>query len=164
MFLYTTIEAIVAIVAGILIAVCTKKADGVVYGKLDKAGRVTNILLILVYLCVSPLYLFLGMIANPRYDGFLGVLGWIVAIVMASAALFCGIGLGLSVAFRKQQAELLGAVRRCGRHWPCAVAVFRFLRKLAETPQLRKQIKKTRDRFSLSLVFVDFLKFTRGQL
>ena len=102
MFLYTTIEAIVAIVAGILIAVCTKKADGVVYGKLDKAGRVTNILLILVYLCVSPLYLFLGMIANPRYDGFLGVLGWIVAIVMASAALFCGIGLGLSVAFRKQ--------------------------------------------------------------
>lgn len=102
MFLYTTIEAIVAIVAGILIAVCTKKADGVVYGKLDKAGRVTNILLILVYLCVSPLYLFLGMIANPRYDGFLGVLGWIVAIVMASAALFCGVGLGLSVAFRKQ--------------------------------------------------------------
>ena len=102
MFLYTTIEAIVAIVAGILIAVCTKKADGVVYGKLDKAGQVTNILLILVYLCVSPLYLFLGMIANPRYDGFLGVLGWIVAIVMASAALFCGVGLGLSVAFRKQ--------------------------------------------------------------
>ena len=102
MFLYTTIEAIVAIVAGILIAVCTKKADGVVYGKLDKAGRVTNILLILVYLCVSPLYLFLGMIANPRHDGFLGVLGWIVAIVMASAALFCGVGLGLSVAFRKQ--------------------------------------------------------------
>lgn len=33
MFLYTTIEAIVAIVAGILIAVCTKKADGVVYGQ-----------------------------------------------------------------------------------------------------------------------------------
>ena len=115
MFLYTTIEAIVAIVAGILIAVCTKKADGVVYGKLDKAGRVTNILLILVYLCVSPLYLFLGMIANPRYDGFLGVLGWIVAIVMASAALFCGIGLGLSVAFRKQgKSKLSFAVQFAG--------------------------------------------------
>ena len=102
MFLYTTIEAIVAIVAGILIAVCTKKADGVVYGKLDKAGRVTNILLILVYLCVSPLYLFLGMIANPRYDGFLGLLGWIIAIIVGSAALSCGLGLGFSVALRKK--------------------------------------------------------------
>jgi uncharacterized membrane-anchored protein YitT (DUF2179 family) len=61
---------------------------------LDKAGRITNILLIPVYLCLSPLYLFLGMIANPRYEGFLGVLGWIVSVVMASAALFCGVGLG----------------------------------------------------------------------
>ena len=102
MFLYTTIEAIVAIIAGILIAVCTKKADGVVYGKLDRAGRITNIILIPVYLCASPLCLFLGMIANPRYDGFLGILGWIVSVIMASAALFCGVGLGLSVAFRKR--------------------------------------------------------------
>ena len=102
MFLYTVIEAVVAVIASILIAACTKRADGVAYGKLDKAGRITNILLIPVYLCLSPLYLFLGVIANPRYDGFLGILGWIVSIIMASAALFCGIGLGLSVAFRKQ--------------------------------------------------------------
>lgn len=46
MYLYTTIEACIAVIAGILLAVCTKKADGVEYGKLDKAGRVTNILLI----------------------------------------------------------------------------------------------------------------------
>ena len=102
MYLYTVIEAVVGVITGLVIAIRTKKSDGVVYGKLDKAGRITNILLIPVYLCLSPLYLFLGMIANPQYDGFLGVLGWIVAIVMASAALFCGIGLGLSVAFRKQ--------------------------------------------------------------
>ena len=102
MYLYTVVEAVVAVVAGILIAVCTKKAEGVTYGKLDKAGRITNILLIPVYLCLSPLYLFLGMIANPRYEGFLGVLGWIVSVIMASAALFCGVGLGLSVAFRKK--------------------------------------------------------------
>ena len=102
MFLYTTIEAIVAVVAGILIAVCTKKADGVEYGKLDRAGRITNILLIPIYLCLLPLCLFLGAIANPHYDGFLGVLGWIVSIVMASAALLCGVGLGLSAAFRKK--------------------------------------------------------------
>lgn len=48
MFLYTVIEAIVGIVAGILLAVRTKKADSMVYGKLDKAGRVTNVLLMSV--------------------------------------------------------------------------------------------------------------------
>ena len=115
MYLYTTIEAWVAVIAGILLAVCTKKADGVEYGKLDKAGRVTNILLIPVYVCLLPLCLFLGMMANPQYDGFLGVLGWIVAIVMASAALFCGIGLGLSVAFRKRgKSKLSFAVQFAG--------------------------------------------------
>lgn len=114
-FLYTTVEAILAVVAGIFIAVCTKKADGVEYSKLDKAGRVTNILLIPVYLCLSPLYLFLGMIANPRYDGFLGILGWIVAVLMGSVALFCGLGLGFSVALRKKgKSRLSFAVQFAG--------------------------------------------------
>lgn len=102
MFLYTTIEAIVAVVAGLAIALFTKRAEGVTYGKLDRLGQVTNVLLLLFYVGFSYFYLFLGMIANPRYDGFLGILGWIVSIIMASAALFCGIGLGLSVAFRKK--------------------------------------------------------------
>ena len=115
MYLYTVIEAVGAVIAGILIAVCTKKADGLTYGKLDKIGRVTNILLIPVYVCLLPFCLFLGMIANPRYDGFLGILGWIVAIIMASAALFCGIGLGLSVAFRKKgRSKLSFAVQFAG--------------------------------------------------
>lgn len=102
MFLYTVIEAIVGIVTGILLAVCTKKADGVVYGRLDKAGRITNILLILLYVGFSPLYLFFGMISSPRHDGFLGILGWIAAIIIASAALVCSLGLGLSAALRKK--------------------------------------------------------------
>ena len=115
MFLYTIIEAIVAVVAGILIAACTKRADGVTYGKLDKIGQVTNILLLLVYVGFSYVYLFLGMIANPRYDGFLGILGRVVSIIMASAALFCGIGLGLSVAFRKKgKSKLSFAVQFAG--------------------------------------------------
>jgi Na+-driven multidrug efflux pump len=46
--------------------------------------------------------MFLGMIARPNYDGFLGILGWIVAIIMGSAPLFCGLGLGLSAALRKK--------------------------------------------------------------
>ena len=116
MFLYTTSEAVVAVVAGILIAACTKKADGVTYGKLDKIGRVTNILLLLVYVGFSYVYLFLGMVANPRYDeGLLCVLGWIISVIMASAALFCGIGLGLSVAFRKKgKSKLSFAVQFAG--------------------------------------------------
>ena len=115
MFLYTTIAAMAAVIIGILIAVRTKKAEGVTYGKLDKIGRITNLLLLLLYVGSSYVYLFLGMIANPRYDGFLGILGWIVSIIMASAALFCGIGLGLSVAFRKKgKSKLSFAVQFAG--------------------------------------------------
>ena len=61
------------------------------------------------------MYLFLGMIANPRYEGLMGILGWIVSVIMASAALFCGIGLGLSVAFRKKgRSKLSFAVQFAG--------------------------------------------------
>ena len=88
MFLYISIGAAVAVIAGILLAVCTKKAEDVTYTKLDKAGRITNILLIPIYVCLVPLCMFLGMIARPSYDGFLGILGWIVAIIMGSTALF----------------------------------------------------------------------------
>ena len=102
MFLYISIGAAVAVIAGILLAVCTKKAEDVTYTKLDKAGRITNILLIPIYVCLAPLCMFLGMIARPSYDGFLGILGWIVAIIMGSTALFCGLGLGFSVALRKK--------------------------------------------------------------
>ena len=115
MFLYTTIEAAVAVIAGFLLAVCTKKAEDITYTKLDKAGRITNVLLLLVYICLAPLYLFLAMIANPRYDGFMGILGWIVAIIMGSAALFCGLGLGFSVALRKKgKSKLSFAVQFAG--------------------------------------------------
>ena len=115
MYLYTVIEAVVAAIAGVLIAVCAKKTDGVSYGKLDKIGRVTNILLSLVYVCSSPLYLFLGMIAKPRYDGFLGILGWIVSIIMASAAVPCWLGIGFSVALRKKgRSKLRFAVQFAG--------------------------------------------------
>lgn len=102
MYLYTIMEAVAAVVAAILLAACTKKADGVVYGKLDKAGRITNIVLIVVYALLAPLYIFLGMISYPDHDGFLGLLGWTVSVINASAALFCGLGLGFSVALRKK--------------------------------------------------------------
>ena len=89
MFLYTVLEALAAIVVGILLAVRTKKAENVTYNKLDKIGRVTNILLLIAYMSVSYVFLFLGMISSPAHDGFLGLLGWIVSVIIASASLFC---------------------------------------------------------------------------
>ena len=108
MFLYTVLGTIAAVVAGILLAACSKKSEAVTYNKLDKAGRITNILLMFLYICLAPLYLFLGMISYPNHDGVLGVLGWIVSVINASAALFCGLGLGFSVALRKKGKSKLG--------------------------------------------------------
>ena len=115
MFLYTAIGAIAAVIAGLWIAVRTKKADGVIYGKLDKAGRITNVLLLLIYIGLAPVYLFLGMISSPDHNGLLGILGWVVSIINASASLFCGFGLGFSVALRKKgKSKLSFAVQFAG--------------------------------------------------
>lgn len=102
MYLYIVIQTAVAVVAAIIIALCTKKTQNVVSTKLDKAGKITNIILIPVYACLAPLYMFLGMISRPAYDGILGVLGWIISVVAASASLFCWLGLGFSVSLRKK--------------------------------------------------------------
>ena len=115
MFLYTTLEALLGVAVGLWFAIYTKKQDGILYGKLDKAGRITNLVLLLVYVCTAPFYMLIGMISRPHYDGFLSVLGWIVSIIAASAALFCGLGLGASVAFRKRgKSKLSFAVQFAG--------------------------------------------------
>ena len=115
MFLYTVIEAVAGLITAIVLASRTKKADNVTYGQLDRAGRITNILLIPVYLCLSPLYLFLGMISTPAHTGFLGILGWIVSIFIASASLICSLGLGASVALRRKgRSKLSFAVQFAG--------------------------------------------------
>ena len=101
MFLYTVIMAAASVIAGILIALSVKKAEDIAYTRLDKAGQITNILLLLLYISLAPLYLFLAMIAQPRCEGFLGILGWLVAIIMGATPLSCGLGLGFSAALRK---------------------------------------------------------------
>ena len=102
MFIYTFVEAFLAIVLGLALAIFSKKAEGVKYGKLDKAGIFTNILLVLVYLCMAPMYMYLGTTASPAHTGFLGIIGWVVSFVIASTTLVIGAGLGLSVALRKK--------------------------------------------------------------
>ena len=102
MFLYTVLAALVGMVAGIMIAARTKKGKRVVYGGLDKAGRVTNVFLTVVYVVASPFYLFLGMISEPDGDGVLWIIGLLVSVIVASASVFCSLGLGFSVALRKK--------------------------------------------------------------
>lgn len=102
MYIYSGIAAVVAVVAGIIIAAREKKTDGVVYSKLDKTCRVTNILLIPVYVFLTLFCIAMSLFLNPEYDGFLGLLGWIVAIIIASVPLFCGFALSASVVLRKK--------------------------------------------------------------
>lgn len=115
MLVYTMIAALAGIVGGIMIAKRAKMEEGVTYGRLDKAGRVTNVLLTVLYACLSPLYLFLGSISEPTGEGILWALGLIVSLITASAATFCGLGLGFSVALRKKgKSRLSFAVQFAG--------------------------------------------------
>lgn len=103
MFLYYAFAAIAGLVAGIIIAVRSKKADGVVYGTLDKVGIATNLLLIPVYAILSTFFLFLVMLGmNPDGKGLLGVVSTLVSGIGSTGVAFCGLGLGASVALRKK--------------------------------------------------------------
>lgn len=115
MTIYVILEAIVGIVLGFLLAFRTKQADDIEYGKLDKVGCVTNIMLACLYACASPVYLFLGLISYPAREGFWGAIGWILCIIAASATLLCCLGLGYSVALRKKgKSKLSFAVQFVG--------------------------------------------------
>ena len=141
MYLYIVIVAIVAVIIGLILALCTKKAEGVVYGKLDKAGRISNIVLIPVYAVLSKFCIGIGIFRYPGYEGFLRILGWIVAVIIPSAPLFCFCGLGLSAALRKKrqkQAELCRSVYRFCRCCAFRSSVLCLLRKLVELPKLKK--------------------------
>lgn len=102
MFLYVVLAAACGIIGGILLSVCTKKKEGVAYGALDNAGVVTNIVLTIIYAISAPFYMFIGMIAEPYKNGFWGVVGAIIAIIMGSTPLIAGLGIGASVALRKR--------------------------------------------------------------
>ena len=103
MLIYFILAAIAGLIAGVVIAVRSKKAEGVVYGKLDNAGRVTNILLIPVYAIAALFCSFIVLLGYiPEGEGILGVLSWIVAIIGATGPALCGLGLGASVALRKK--------------------------------------------------------------
>ncbi|MBR5229756.1 MAG: hypothetical protein IKW01_02775 [Firmicutes bacterium] len=130
MMIYTSAALIAAIVAGLVLAIRTKKAEDVVYTKLDKAGRITNIFLLIAYLVSTPICFILAAISGSGETGILAIIGWIISFIIGSFPLFCGIGLGLSVKWRKQGksrqsfmvqfAGLLGIALTIGLYGLCA--------------------------------------------
>lgn len=104
MLIYPYIATLLGVAVGIILAVATKKADGTVSGALDRAGFVTNIVLTPVYVLLTPIAVFFGLLSEPYSSLSAGesVLAWIIAVVIASAPLVCGLSLGGSVALRKR--------------------------------------------------------------
>ena len=103
MYYYFILVVIAGIIAGIIITMRSKKEEGIVYGTFEKAGIVTNILLIPAYAMSSIFCVFLVMLSYfPEGKGILGVLSWVVAFIGASGPALCGVGLGASVALRKK--------------------------------------------------------------
>lgn len=113
---YCYAEVILGILIGLLLAFRTKKADGVTYTNLDRAGKIFNIVLLFVYAVLSPVYLFIGAISYPAYSsGILAVIGIILALIVDSVALCAAVGLGASVALRKKgKSKLSFAVQFAG--------------------------------------------------
>ena len=127
MYLYAAFAAVIGLIAGIFLAVRTKKADGVVYGKLDKAGLITNIVLIPVYACLALFCIAISMFSYPGHDGFLGIVGWIVCVIIASAPMFCGLGLGCSVSLRKKGRSKLSFIVQFAGFAGCALSILLFV-------------------------------------
>lgn len=101
------IYILLATILGIFIAriIATHKCEEVVnteYIELDSIGRITNVALSAIYICLAPLYVLVGLLSVPSKDGFLGVVGWGVAIIISSASFFSALGIGLSVYFRRR--------------------------------------------------------------
>ena len=102
MYLLAALAALAGLIAGIFLAVSAKKAEGLVYGKLDKVGLITNLLLIPLYGLLALFSVAISLFTAPGYEGFLGILGWIVCVIIAIPPLVSGLGLGFSVSLRKK--------------------------------------------------------------
>ena len=102
--------AVAGFVAALLVGICAKKSEGRVYGKLDKAGVVTNIVLIPIYVVLSPLCFAVALFTQPAHDGLLAVLSWLVSIIISAAPGISALGLGFSMALRRKGKSKLSFV------------------------------------------------------
>ena len=102
MYIYVAASVLASIIAGIIIAACSKRVAGVTYNTLDNVGVITNFALIPTYILGSPLCMFLASLFCPAYEGFWGIIGWIVSFIGASGPALCALGLGWSVSLRRK--------------------------------------------------------------
>lgn len=115
MFIYVVLQALVGVILAVRLITHTKKAEGVVYGTLDKAGRITNVILCVLYSLASPLHMILGAVCGPDEPGILFIIGWLLSIIVGSVVLIWTLGLGYSVALRRQgKSRLSFAVQFAG--------------------------------------------------
>ena len=115
MSVYPYLASLLGIVWIVWCMIRTKRSEEIVYGKLDKAGVVTNIVLTVVYALVSPFCLLIGLLCLPAHEGFLGVIGLILCVIASSSILFCGLGLGSSISLRRKgKSKLSFAVQFAG--------------------------------------------------
>ena len=102
MYIYVAASVLASIIAGIIIAVRSKKAEGVTYNTIDKVGIITNIALIPTYILGAPLCMVMAALFRPAYGGILGIIGLIVSFIGASGPALCALGIGVSVSLRKK--------------------------------------------------------------
>jgi len=96
------------IIVGLIIVFCNRKKDNITYKLLDKISIGTNIVLVPLYLVLSFLIAFLASIPDPEHSGFLGILGWIGAVLIAAAPVGFGAAIGASTALRRKGKTVAG--------------------------------------------------------
>ena len=84
-------------------------------------------MLIPVYLILSVFVMVLSVFSAPEYDGFLGILGWIVCVIIASAPMACGLGLGFSASLRKKGRSKLSFIVQFAGIAGCALSIALFM-------------------------------------
>lgn len=89
---------------GILIAVCSRKADDVTPNRLDKVSGITNIALIPVYTFASFPFILISALVRCVGEPTLTqeIITHAIAFIVSAAPIYCGIALGVSVSLRKK--------------------------------------------------------------
>ena len=102
MAIYIIFSSLAAIALSIFWIVRTQRPEGAKYAVSDKVGFILNAVLLNVYLIFFAPVMFITLLCVPMHDGFLGVIGWIIAFVIGSTSAVSFLGLGASVALRKE--------------------------------------------------------------
>ena len=97
-------------ILGIVLAIVVKKKDGVGRTAFDIVAVITNVAMIVAYLYLSTLAIGLAMFSEPKAEGLLCIVGYIVTSIISVTPFFFGAGLGLSVVLRRRGRRVAGFI------------------------------------------------------